>query len=188
MRISDVVKSASARFSILLLEPEQVQQYLFQALTAYQDLAGCITTLRILEPKTEAVALPPSFLAAAVCRDTFGNYVATRISESDDGTATLIIEGQPAYPVEFDYFVHIAYYADKPDLHIPNRIAGMVIDYLECLIAMENDDRMARVEAGGKMDVSRLPTRIDRIAQKTALEDQFRANRAMPQMTSIHPE
>lgn len=188
MRISDVVKSASARFSMLLVEPDQVQQFLFQALTAYQDLAGCITTLRILSPKTEAVALPPSFLAAAVCRDQYGNYVATSINESDDGTATLTIEGQPTYPVDFDYFVHIAYYADKPELHIPNRIAGMVIDYLECLIAMENDDRVARVEASGKMDVSRIPTRIDRIAQKTALEEQFRANRAVPQMTSIHPD
>lgn len=187
MRISDVVKLACARFSMLLTEEREIGGFLFQALTAYQDLAGSIATISILEQSTEAVTLPPSFLAPSVCSDADGNYVVTSLNESDDGLSTLRIIGTPVYPLTFDYFVHIAYYADKPDLHIPNRIAGMIIDYLECLIAMDNDDRIARVETSGKMDASRMPTRLDRIAQKTALEEQFKANRAIPQMVSIHP-
>jgi hypothetical protein len=122
-----------------------------------------------------------------MCKDVTGNFVPVRVSEDDDGSTKIYFDSGAIYPIEYEFLVHLAFFADNPEAHIPNRISGMVIDYLECLIAMDNDDRMARIETGGKMDSSRTPTRLDRIAQKTALEEQFRANRAIISMASIHP-
>jgi hypothetical protein len=187
LKISTIVTNAKARFSMLLTENEVIQASLVQALTAYQDLAGCLRTVVIESPLAGAYEPPASFLAHAMCKDAYGDYVPVRVSEEDDGSSRIYFDKEAVYPLEYEFLVHLAYFADKPESHIPNRISGMVTDYLECLIAMDNDDRVARVEAGGKMDASRTPTRLDRLAQKAALEEQFRANRAIISMASIHP-
>jgi hypothetical protein len=187
MQISTIVSNAKSRFSMLLTEDTQIQAFLAQALTAYQDLAGCLRTVVIEIPLIGGYEPPPSFLAHAMCKDAYGDYVTVSVAEEDDGSSRLYFDKEAVYPLEYEFLVHLAYFADKPESHIPNRISGMVIDFLECLIATDNDDRVARVEASGKMDSSRTPTRLDRIAQKTALEEQFRANRAIISMASIHP-
>lgn len=188
MQLSKIITNAKARFSILLTSDEEIQALLTQSLTAYQDLAGCLRSKMIDGPQAGGHPLPPSFLAHAMCADKYGNFVPVVIAENeDDGTSTLVITDDVEYPLTHEYLVNLAYYADDTANHIPNRIAGMITDHLECLIAMNSDERLARVESGGKMDTSRVPTTLDRIAQKNAIEDQFRANRAIISMASIHP-
>jgi hypothetical protein len=187
MKLSTIVQTAKARFSVLLTDDTQISAYLVQALTTYQDLAGCLRTTVIDAPTVEALTLPQSFLAHSMCSDVYGDFVPVEVLELEDGTTTIYMPAGTIYPVKYEFLVNLAYYAADLENHIPNRIAGMVTDYLECLIATDNDDRIARIEAGGKMDASRMPTRLDRMAQKTSLEEQFRANRAIVSMASIHP-
>lgn len=191
MKIADITKNAVDRFPVLLTKPEEVQAFLMQALTAYQDLAGCTRKQRVLASDVQdggLYVMPESCLALSSAVDALGDFVICDMSDDDEGNIILYInEPKAVYPLAVEYFVNLAYYADKPDLHVPNRIAGMIINYLECLIAMDNDDRVARVESAGKMDTSRTPTRLDRMAQKTALEEQFKANREIISLVSVHP-
>lgn len=188
MKISDLVNSVTSRFSLLLTQKPTIQSYLVQALTAYRDLAGCIRTKLILEaPAGGMMDAPTAFLAHAMCKDRDQDYVPVSVFDTDEGGHTIHIPSDAAYPLEYSYFVDLTYYADKPESHIPNRITGMIADYLEVLIAMDNDDRLARVETSGKMDASRLPTRQDRINQQQLLETSMRANREIVPMASIHP-
>ena len=186
MQIKNIVHNATSRFSVLLVEEKQIQAFLTQALTTYQEMAGCLRTMKLNSPNASGISLPESFLAHAMCKDDEGNYVSVHIEEQDDGTVSAIPEGG-VYPLTYEYLVNLAYYADKPDLHIPNRISGVITDYLECLVGIENDSRLSRVETSGKMDTSHLPSVQDRTATKAAIEEQFRNNRASISMASIHP-
>lgn len=187
MKISDITKLAKSRFSMLLTGDSEINAFLSQALTTYQDIAGCIRTIEIEAPTPESLNMPEYFLAHAMCKDFYGDFVIVNTFDQDDGTTKLRIDDDPVYPLKYEFFVNLTYYADKPDSHIPNRISGVITDYLECLIAMDNDDRVARAETAGKMDASRMPTRLDRLQQKQTLEDKMRESRAMISMASIHP-
>ena len=187
MKIKDIVDTAKAKFSVLLTEDPKIAAYLLESLTMYQDLAGCIRRVVIKESESSEYALPEHYLAHAMCKDVNGDYVPVETYDTDDGSITMSIANSAVYPVTLSYFVHLAYYADKPDLHIPNRVAGMIARHLECLIGADNNNRIALVEAAGKMDTSRIPTPVDYVTQRDGIEEQFRANREIIPMLSIHP-
>lgn len=187
MIISDVIQNAKNRFSLLLTEETEINAFLVQALTCYQDLAGCIRSQVVTSPSNDPVLLPESCLSVCMVKDKHNDYVPFRQFDNDDGEQFVILDESATYPVVVDYFVYLAGYANKPNAHIPNQIAGMITDYLSVLISIDNDDRVAKAENAGKMDASRTPTTQDHVALKTALEDQFRANRAIIPMFSIMP-
>ncbi|GAB1077446.1 MULTISPECIES: hypothetical protein [Shewanella] len=188
MKISELVESVTSRFTLLLTGQDAIRSYLAQSLTAYRDMAGCIKTIPVLEaPAGGLMTAPTAFLAHAMCKDANQDFVPVSVYDTDDGGHSIHVPAGAVYPLDYSYFVDLAYYADKPESHIPNRVTGLIADYLEVLIAMDNDDRIARVETSGKMDASRLPTRQDRINQQQLLETSMRANREIVPMASIHP-
>lgn len=189
MQLKAIIANAKARFTILLTTDDEITPLLVQSLTAYQEMAGCLRVKLIEQaPDRGEIQLPASFLAHAMCSDADGDFVPVTIIENEDnGTSIAKVSDSELYPLKYEYFVNLAYYADNLENHIPNRISGMIIDHLECLIGANNDERIARVEAGGKMDTSRIPTPLDRDAQRLAIEEKFRANRAIVPMASVHP-
>lgn len=187
MLISDVIDHAKSRFSLLLTGDKEIQGFLTQALTVYQDLAGCIRKEIITAYNKEGQVLPDSFLAVAMVKDSYNDFVPSMIIDDDTGGQKLFVDKDAKYPLVLEYFVHLTSYANKPDSHIPNRIAGLITDYLALLISIDNNDRIARAEGAGKMDTSRTLTATDLSATKQALEEQFRMSRAIVPMCSILP-
>lgn len=191
MKITDLVSTVKARFPVLLTGDPQVQAYLVKALQAYQEKAGVLRTVEIAAPiDTGLYPLPDDTLAVAMCKDAIGNYVPNQTQDDvDSGNLVLKLVGSGCYefPLTVNYLVDLTVYALTPDRHIPTRIASMIANYLECLIGEDNDDRIARIEAVGKMDVSRIPSRVDRSAQLQAIEEQMSSARAIIPAASIIP-
>lgn len=186
MKLSALVNSVKDRFPILLTSDKAVIAYLKQALTAYQDLAGYMKTVKINFVAGGLVNAPIDFLSHVVCKSDSGDFVQVSVTEDDH--CNHVLSSAVAGLHDYTYFVKLSVLADRDieETYVSDRIAGRIADYLECLVGIDNDERIARTETAAKMDTSRIQTASDRKADKSNLEEQFKANREIMPLFSIY--
>ena len=180
----ELLAAVKGRFSVLLVDDtHQQRQLLTNALGQYQDLAGVTKNVLIRTPGPRTVA--PDFLAHVVASSAYGDYVPVEQYDDEEGNAQIEPDSQAEYPVKLTYLVNLRA-VDLDSYKIPATAVGMIMDYLELLLAVENDERMARVQSAGRMDMSRVPSKEVRDQQLATLREQMKSQRAILPMISIH--
>lgn len=186
MTALELLSAVRGRFSVLLVEEPQQLQLLTTALGTYQDLAGFIKRVKVTE--RAPLKAPADFLAPVLCTDKRGDFVPHELDFDAETSAVMIgfDDARSAYPLSFTYLVNLRT-IDHDTYQIPATIIGMVQDYLEVLISIPNDERMARIQEAGKLDVSRTPTSDAREGQLAAMREAMKAQRAILPMITIQP-
>lgn len=184
MTAAELLAGVQHRFSVLLVEDPQQHQLLIDALGQYQDLAGVTKTVRLSAP--QEYPLPDDFLAPVIATSATGDFVPVDVITNDDNALVLALDSCAVYPVRFTYLVNLRA-IDVDQYPLPATSIGMIQDYLEVLIAIQNDERMARIQEAGRMDISRIPAPQDREAQLTALREAMKSQRAILPIITIQP-
>jgi len=190
MTATELLAGVVRRFSVLLVDETQQHQLLTDALGQYQDLAGVTKVVRLSEPADSVLpatySLPDDYLAPIVATGANGDYVPVDVLTDEQGALTLELDESTVFPVRFMYLVNLRA-IDQDTYQLPATSIGMIQDYLEVLIAIPNDERTARVQEAGRMDISRIPSPQDREAQLTALREAMKAQRAILPIITIQP-
>lgn len=184
MTAAELLAGVQHRFSVLLVEEPQQHQLLIDALGQYQDLAGVTKVVRLSAP--QEYPLPADFLAPVVATGATGDFVPVDVFGDENGNLLLSLDENAIYPVRFTYLVNLRA-IDVNQYQLPPTSIGMIQDYLEVLIAIPNDERMARIQEAGRMDISRIPAPQDREAQLLALREAMKAQRAILPIITIQP-
>ena len=184
MTAAELLAGVQHRFSVLLVEEPQQHQLLIDALGQYQDLAGVTKVVRLSAP--QSYPLPADFLAPIIATSATGDFVPVDVLDGEDGAQFLELDASAVYPVRFTYLVNLRG-INVDSYHLPATSIGMIQDYLEVLIAIPNDERMARIQEAGRMDISRIPAPQDREAQLATLREAMKAQRAILPIITIQP-
>lgn len=177
MTPAQLLKGVQGRFSVLLVEPDQQRQLLIDALGQYQDLAGVTKTVRIKSPQASR-PIPDDFLAVASTTDASGGFVPVTEEWDENGQRQLCFDDWGTYPLRFTYLVKLRD-VDLDSYELPDSAVGMIQDYLEVLIAIPNDERMARIQEAGRLDISRTPTPDAGDSKLAMLREAMKSQRAM---------
>ena len=180
---AELLTAVKGRFSLLLVDDvHQLQQLLIAALGQYQDLAGVTKTVRIQTPGPKQ--LPADWLAHMVAVDANGDFVPVDNYQDENNIEQIEPDASAVYPIRLTYLVNLRA-VDLDSYHLPPTAIGMIQDYLEILLSVPNDERLARIQGAGHLDNSRVPTSEVREQQLATLREQMKAQRAVLPMISI---
>lgn len=185
MTPNELLLGVQGRFSVLLVGKDQQRQLLIDALGQYQDLAGVTKTVRI-ESRSASRPVPADFLAVSHTTDAMGDFIPVTEEYSETNERQLCFDDRAQYPLRFTYLVKLRN-VDLDAYQLPDQAVGMIQDYLEVLISIPNDERMARVQEAGRLDVSRTPAPSEGDAKLAALRESMKSQRAMMPMLTIQP-
>lgn len=177
MTPADLLEQVKGRFHTLMHdEPQALNALLRKALITYQDLAGVLKRHRYLQPE-KTYPLPENFLARVGVMDAHSQYVSSTVWV-DDNELELKLSGRESFPLVMTYVASLAT-VDLETYQLPDTAVGIISDYLEALIAIPNTERIRRVSAAGKIDVSDLPMQSELLDRKAAIEENMKASRAI---------
>lgn len=184
MTPAKLLEGVKARFRPLLVNEEATLQALLRkALAAYQDRAGVMKVIKLEKGTGNSVPFPVDMLALVHVSDANGGLV---YSDPFDGSIEIDLMGSERWPLRLYYFANLR---DTPHdtYELPNDAVGMIEDYLEALIAVQNTDRIRRVEISGKFDASNLPDESTLHQRVLDLEDKMASNRAIVPAATLIP-
>ena len=139
-------------------------------------------TVRIQTPGPRE--LPADWLAHMVAVDAYGDFVPVDNYQDENNIEQIEPDASAVYPVRLTYLVNLRA-VDLDSYHLPPTAIGMIQDYLEILLSVPNDERLARIQGAGHLDNSRVPTSEVREQQLATLREQMKAQRAVLPMISI---
>jgi len=176
MTPAKLLEGVKSRFKPLLVRELETQQALLRkALAAYQDRAGVMKVVKLGKEDVTDVTLPGDFLALIHVADSNGGLV---YADPIGNTIDIDLMGRERFPLRMYYFANLRD-TDHETYELPADAVGMIEDYLEALIAVQNIDRQRRVEISGKFDASNLPDESTLHQRVIDLEDKMAANRAI---------
>lgn len=174
LQILDNVKQ---RFVPLLhSEDKALNSLLKQALYTYQDLAGVIKRKQFDTEAGNSIPLPADFLARVGVTDSDLEFIDSTLFDNE--TLTLSLLGNESWPLTLTYLANLSE-SDFDTYQIPLTAVGLISDYLEVLISIPNTQRLRRISAAGKIDVSDLETHGELMDRKKTMEDTIRLSRAI---------
>jgi hypothetical protein len=184
MTPADLLEGVKKRFNPLLVDKkEELHSLLRKALAAYQDRAGVITSLKLEKSDGLAIAFPDDYLSLVHVTDKDAFLVYSAIQH--DGIE-LEMTGYETWPLRLTYLMNLRD-RDFDSWHLPPSIVGMVEDYLEALIKVQNVARIRRVSIDGKFDYSDLPDEPTLHQRVLDLEDRMSYNRAIIPGATLRP-
>ncbi|WP_241576562.1 hypothetical protein [Rosenbergiella collisarenosi] len=176
MTPAQLLEGVKSRFKPLLVrEPETQQALLRKALAAYQDRAGVMKVSKLGKEDVANVPLPDDFLALIHVSDSNGGLV---YADPIGNAIEIDLIGRERFPLRMYYFANIRD-TNHDEYPLPADAVGLIEDYLEALINVQNTDRQRRVEISGKFDASNLPDEATLHQRVLDLEDKMAANRAI---------
>lgn len=176
MTPTELLEGVTKRFKPLLVrEPDTQQALLRKALAAYQDRAGVLKIIKLEKGSAVSIPQPDDFLALIHVSDSNGSLVYSDPFESE---IEIDLMGRERWPLRLFYFANL-HDTDYDTYQLPADAVGMIEDYLEALIAVQNTDRQRRVEISGKFDASNLPDESTLHQRVTDMEDKMASNRAI---------
>ncbi|WP_426575462.1 hypothetical protein ACP179_00965 (plasmid) [Xenorhabdus stockiae] len=181
MQLLDTVKT---RFRpLLVVEEDTLKSMLVKALTEYQDRAGFIKRVRIEKAAGVSLPYPDDYLELVHVIDQRSSLV---FAEPYADVLQLDLMGNERYPLTLVYLANLRD-TDLDNGVIPPSLCGVLENYLECLIDIQNTERKRRVSASGKLDISHLPDEATLYQRKIDLEDKMAANRAIITGATLMP-
>lgn len=187
MTAIELLDDVKGRFIMLLHNEESaLLSLLRKALMFYQDSAGFVSRHRFDESDLcngNVLPLPADFLALITVKDTYSQYVSATAWDATSELEIQYIDGVE-FPVTMVYMVNVLN-VDLNEFEIPANTYSLIADYLELLISIPNNERLRRVSAAGKLDVSDIPSTTDLLARRTELEQMIALNRAIIPMVGI---
>lgn len=172
----DLLDDVKSRFSILLYDDEAALfSLLRKAFLTYQDRAGFVCRRRY--SSGDDLTLPADYLARICVTDSNQQFIPSTVwPDSDELELTLY--GGESFPVTLMYLSDV----NKQDFQswqIPSSAYSLIADYLEVLIAIPNNERLSRMAAIGKMDVSTIPVFGDLSTKQAEIEQLISDSRAI---------
>ncbi|PHM51918.1 hypothetical protein [Xenorhabdus hominickii] len=179
-----LLDSVKTRFRpLLVVEDDTLKGMLVKALTEYQDRAGLIKRMHLAKAAGVSLPYPDDYLELVHVMD---HRSALVFAEPYEDALQLDLMGDERYPFTLVYLVNMRD-CDLDKWVIPPGICGVLENYLECLIDIQNTERKRRVSAAGKLDISHLPDETTLYQRKIDLEDKMAANRAIITGASLMP-
>ncbi|EKN4689567.1 hypothetical protein [Yersinia ruckeri] len=184
MTPNELLDSVKARFKpLLVVEEDALKGMLVKALTEYQDRAGLVKRCHLGKEAGTSLPYPSDYLELVHITDKRGSLVFT---EPYDDTLEIDLMGDERYPFALVYLANMRD-CDLNKWEIPAAICGVIENYLECLIDIQNTERKRRVSVAGKLDVSHIPDEPTLYQRKIDLEDKMASNRAIITGASLMP-
>ncbi|MCG3462178.1 hypothetical protein L7G72_09995 [Xenorhabdus bovienii] len=181
MQLLDSVKT---RFRpLLVVEEDTLKGMLVKALTEYQDRAGLIKRIHVEKEAGTSLPYPDDYLELVHIIDKRSSLV---FAEPYDDALKLDLVGDERYPFTLVYLANMRD-CDLDNWVISPSICGVLENYLECLIDIQNTERKRRVSVSGKLDVSHLPDEPTLYQRKVDLEEKMSSNRAIITGASLMP-
>jgi hypothetical protein len=176
MTPTELLEKVKLRFNPLILtDEEQLQEYVRTALTTYQDRAGLLVKIRIQKESGLTIAAPDDYLELVGVTDQRGMMLYC-----DEYDGNIEIEGELGmrWPLTMTYLKNLRD-LDLDSDSLPAQAIGVLLDYLEVLIAIPNTELLRTISIAGKLDVSNLSDENTLYERKKTLEQEISARRAI---------
>lgn len=184
----ELLDQVCARFSILQVEPDKRLALLKDALGTYGEKAGVTKAIRIRAYKTQDgepyIDYPEAFAGVLQLKDSYSEIIRHELLADESIIRIHHRDAHQPLPWTFSYFVALRN-VNIDTFELPDRIIGLLGDYLQVLIEIPNYERQKTALAAGQIDSSHLPTDADLQARKEALQLLMGSNRVAIPMSTI---
>ena len=188
MTPKELLEHVCARFSVLQVEPDKRLILLKDALGTYGEKAGVTKTIRIRAYQTQDgepyIDYPEAFAGVLQFKDNYSEIIRHELLADESIIRVNPRDARQPLPWTLSYFVALRN-VNIDTFELPDRIIGLLGDYLQVLIEIPNYERMKNAMAAGQMDNSHLPTDADLQARKEALQMLMGTNRVAIPMSTI---